>query len=218
MKKALIILALLVSIRSSAQFPIAEIIKAGIKKVIVAVDLKIQKLQNKTIWLQNAQKTIENVLSQTKLSEISDWVERQRKLYADYFQELNKVKTSLSYYYRVKDIITNQVAMVNEYKAAWTTFRQDKNFTQGELEYMGEIYSGMLSESTKSIDQLFMVINAFTTQMSDAKRMEIINAAATSMEQGFLDLKDFSNQNKLISIQRASARGEIEYVKKLYGL
>lgn len=218
MKKILIVLALLVSVSSYAQFPIAEIIKAGIKKVIVAVDLKIQKLQNKTIWLQNAQKTIENILSQTKLTEISDWAERQRTLYADYFQELKNVKSALSYYYRVKDIIANQVAMVNEYKAAWAVFRQDKNFSQGELEYMGEIYAGMLNESSKAIDQLLMVINAFTTQMTDAKRMQIINTAATTMEQGFMDLKDFNNQNKLISIQRASAKGEIEYVKKLYGL
>ena len=60
MKKVLIILFLALSINSKAQFPIAEIIKQAIKKVIVAVDLKIQKLQNKTIWLQNAQKAVEN--------------------------------------------------------------------------------------------------------------------------------------------------------------
>lgn len=218
MKKIMIVLALLLSVNCQAQFPIAEIIKAGIKKVIVAVDLKIQKLQNKTIWLQNAQKTIENVLSKTKLTEISGWVERQRKLYDEYFQELKKVKNALSYYHRIKDIVENQVAMVKEYKAAWTLFRQDRNFTASELEFMNEVYTGMLGESAKAIDQLLMVINAFTTQMSDAARMEIINAADDEIEKGFMDLKEFNNQNKLISLQRAAARGEIEYVKRLYGL
>lgn len=218
MKKLIIVLALFFSMKSQAQFPIAEIIKAGIKKVIVAVDLKIQKLQNKTIWLQNAQKTLENVLSKTKLTEISGWVEKQRKLYDDYFQELKKIKDALSYYHRIKDIIEDQVAMVKEYKAAWALFRQDRNFTAAELEYMSEIYTGMLGESVKSIDQLLMVVNAFTTQMTDAARMEIINTTAAEMEKGFMDLKEFNNQNKLISLQRASARGEIEYIKKLYGL
>ncbi len=218
MKKIFVAVALVISVQSNAQFPIAEIIRAGIKKIIVAVDLKIQKLQNKTIWLQNAQKTLENAMSKTKLTEISDWVEKQRKQYANYFDELRKVKSALTYYHRVKDIIENQAAMVAEYKAAWATFRQDKNFRADELEYMAEVYSGMMNESLKSIDQLFMVVNAFAVQMSDAKRMEIINAAANGMEQNFLDLKEFNNQNKLISIQRASAKGEIEYVKKLYGL
>ena len=218
MKKLIIVLALFFSMQSQAQFQIAEIIKAGIKKVIVAVDLKIQKLQNKTIWLQNAQKTLENALSKTKLTEISGWVERQRKLYDDYFQELRKVKNALTYYHRIKDIIENQLAMVKEYKGAWALFRQDRNFTADELEYMSEVYTGILGESVKAIDQLLMVVNAFTTQMSDAARMKIINTAADEMEKGFMDLKEFNNQNKLISLQRASARGEIEYIKKLYGL
>lgn len=218
MKILIVVLVILQSIHSQAQFPIAEIIKAGIKKVIVAVDLKIQKLQNKTIWLQNAQKTLENVLSKTKLTEISGWVEKQRKLYEDYFQELKEVKHTLIYYQRIKDIIEDQVAMVKEYKAAWTLFRQDRNFTAAELEYMNEVYTGMLGESVKAIDQLLLVVNAFTTQMTDAARMEIINTAANEMEMGFMDLKAFNNQHKLISLQRASARGEIEYIKKLYGL
>ena len=78
--------------KTNAQIPVLEIIRQGIKKVIIAVDLKIQRLQNKTIWLQNAQKTIENTMSKLRLDEIGDWVERQRKLYADYFDELHKVK------------------------------------------------------------------------------------------------------------------------------
>ena len=95
--------------KTEAQIPILEIIKQGIKKVIIAVDLKIQRLQNKTIWLQNAQKTLENTMSKLKLDEISDWVEKQRKLYADYFDELWKVKAALTYYHRVKEIIEGQV-------------------------------------------------------------------------------------------------------------
>lgn len=209
---------IILSINSNAQIPIAEIIKQAITKVIVAVDLKIQRLQNKTIWLQNAQKTLENEMSKLKLSEITDWVEKQRKLYDDYFQELWKVKTVLSYYHRVKEIIQRQIDIVNEYKAAWNLFRQDKDFTPEELDGMYTIYSGMMDESLKNIDQLFLVLNAFNTQMSDAKRLEIINSVADKMEEVYTDLEEFNNQNKMISVQRASERGEIDYVRKLYGL
>ncbi len=203
---------------TKAQIPIVDIIKAAVKKVIKALDLQMQRLQNKTIWLQNAQKTLENKMSQLKLNEIKDWVEKQRKLYDDYFKELWKVKAALAYYKRVKDIIERQVQMVNEYKGAWAIFKQDKNFTAEELDYMYNIYSGMMDESLKSIDQLFLVVNAFTTQMSDAKRLEIINTVSDNLEQQYVDLKDFNNQNKMLSIQRANELGEIEYVKRLYGL
>jgi hypothetical protein len=204
--------------KAEAQIPVLEIIKQGIKKVIIAVDLKIQRLQNKTIWLQNAQKTLENTMSKLHLDEISDWVEKQRKLYADYFEELRKVKVVLTYYQRVKDIIEQQLQVVKEYQAAWALFRQDKNFTQEELDYMLNVYTGMMDESAKNIDQLFLVINAFVTQMTDAKRLEIIDAVAGSVEQTLMDLKEFNEENRMISLQRATERGEIEYVKKLYGL
>lgn len=209
---------LLFSVQAQAQDPILEIIRQGIKKVIVAVDLKIQRLQNKTIWLQNAQKAVENTLSKLHLDDISDWVERQRALYADYFDELRKVKMALVYYQRVRDIISQQVQLVNEYKAAWTLFKQDKNFTPDELDYMFKVYTGMMDESSKNIDQLLLVINAFVTQMSDAKRLEIINSVGANVEQTLMDVKAFNEENKMISLQRAVEQGEIEYVRKLYGL
>lgn len=204
--------------KTNAQIPILDIIKEGIKKVIIAVDLKVQRLQNKTIWLQNAQKTLENTMSKLHLDEIGDWVEKQRKLYADYFDELRKVKTVLTYYQRVRDIIEQQVQIVNEYKAAWALFKQDKNFTADELDYMFEVYTGIMDESGKNIDQLFLVINAFVTQMSDAKRLEIINTVSDNVQQNLMDLKEFNEQNKMISLQRATEQGDIDYVKKLYGL
>lgn len=204
--------------KAEAQIPIADIIKAAVKKVIKAVDLKIQRLQNKTIWLQNAQKNLENKMSQLKLTEIKNWVQKQKNLYEDYFEELWKVKSAISNYSRVKDIIVQQIAMVSEYKSALALFRQDKNFTPEELDYMLNIYTGMMDESLKNIDQLFLGVNAFATQMTDAKRLEIINTVADNVQTQYFDLKEFNTQNKMLSLQRASELGEIEYVRRLYGL
>ena len=203
---------------ANAQIPIMEIIKQAVTKVIVAVDLKIQRLQNKTIWLQNAQKVLENKMSELKLTEISDWIEKQRAQYANYFDELWRIKATLAYYQRVKDIIEKQLQLVNEYKGAWALFKQDKNFTADELDYILEIYNGILDESVKNLDQLSLVINAFVTQMSDAKRMEIINEVDSKLDENLNDLREFNNQNKMISLQRASEKGDIETVRKLYGL
>ncbi len=224
MKKLLIVMAVMVfaalepSQQAIAQDPITEIIKAGVIKVIKAVDLKIQRLQNKTIWLQNAQKVVENTMSEMKLNEITDWVEKQRTLYKDYYDELWKVKNVISYYHRIKEITSMQVQLVAEYKRAWGLFKQDKNFRADELEYMGKVYNGILDESVKNLDQIFLVINSFSTQMSDAKRLEIINNAYDQVETNYTDLKAFNHQNVLMSLQRAKSKNDILVVKALYGL
>jgi len=224
MKKLLITFGLACSImvlpchHSYGQIPILEIIKEGITKVIVAVDLKIQRLQNETIWLQNAQKVLENKFSELKLSEISEWVEKQRAQYASYFDELWQIKLKIANYRRVKDIIEKQLRLVKDCKDAPALFKQDKNFTADELDYIQKVYSGLMEESIKNLDQLSLVINAFVTQMSDAKRMEIINEVDNKLDEQLSDVREFNKQNKVISLQRASEKGNIETVKKLYGL
>src|SRR5690606_31353629 len=151
-----------------AKNPILKVIKEAVIKVIKAIDLKIQRLQTKTIGLQNAQKALENTLTKLKLDNITDWVEKHRDLYEDYFEELYEVKSIISSFERIKDISKKQVRIVEEYKWAWNLFQQDPNFTAEELDYMARVYSGMLDESVENIDALSLVINSFTTQMSDA--------------------------------------------------
>jgi hypothetical protein len=194
------------------------IVQEVLKKVLKALDLAVQQLQNKTIWLQNAQKTLENKMSKLKLTEISDWAKKQKELYSKYFDELNKVKSAISSYQAVRDIIKKQVQLVHEYSKAFNLSKQDKNFTPEEISYMQQVYTGILDESLKNIDQLQLVINAFATQMTDARRLEIIHAAGNNIEQNITDLRQFNQQNIKISLQRSKERNDIDVVKKLYGL
>lgn len=224
MKKLMVVLVLMTmdSIapiqKVQAQTPVIEVIKNAVKKVIRAIDLQIQRQQNKVIWLQNAQKILENTMSKLKLNEISNWVEKQRTLYKDYYEELVKVKSIISYYQRIRDISRRQIQLVEEYHRAWNLFRQDKHFSSDELNYMEKVYSGILDESAKNIDQIFIVINSFQTQMSDAKRLEIINDAADQVDANFYDLTRFNQQNIMLSLQKAKAYNDVDVVKKLYGL
>lgn len=224
MKKLLIIVAItgLATMapvqQAKAQIPIIDIIKNAIKKVIKAIDLQIQRQQNKVIWLQNAQKTLENTMSKIKLDEITDWVDKQKELYKGYYDELRKVKAVIAYYRRIKDITEKQVHLVNEYKRAWGLFQQDKHFTTDEISYMGDVYSGILDESIKNMDQLFLVINSFQTQMSDAKRLELVNEASDRVDINYNDLKAFNQQGILLSLQRAKAQNDVDVTKKLYGI
>ena len=92
------------------------------------------------------------------------------------------------------------------------------DFTINELNYMQKIYTGILDESIKNIDQIQLVINAYATQMTDAKRLEIIHAAGNNIDLNINDLRQFNQQNVIISLQRSKEKNDIDVVKKLYGL
>ena len=203
---------------ADAQIAVVEVIRAGVKKVIKAVDLKVQRLQNETIWLQNAQKVLENQLSKLKLTEIADWTEKQREQYSKYYEELWRVKSVITYYQRIRELAEKQSDILTEYKWAWGLFQKDKHFTVEELDYMKKVYSGILEESVKNLDQIFLVINSFKTQMSDAARLELVSKAADEMDHNRSALKKFNLENIGRSIQRAKSLDEAAQLKEIYGM
>lgn len=195
-----------------------EVVRQALIAAIKAADIAVQRLQNKTIWLQNAQKTLENTLSKLKLDEISDWLDKNREQYTKYYDELKKVKELISGYQKVKEIMEKQVRIVEEYKRAFALFKQDKHFTTGEIEYMAQVYTGIVDESLKNLDQLFLVVNALNTTMTDGKRLEVISAVAVHIDENLNDLRDFNSQNVRLSLQRSGDLREIEEVKVMYGI
>lgn len=205
-------------VREAKAIAILEIIRQAVIKVIKAVDLMIQRIQNKTIWLQNAQKVLENKLSQFKLDEIAKWTEKQRQLYKKYYDELWQIRNTLANYHRIALAIQRQKQLVAQYKFTWQMVSQDKHFTRSEIDYIYVVYTGILNDSLFNLDQILLVINSYKTQMSDAKRLEIINKASEGIEKNYDDLQQFNNQNIQLSLNRAKDQQEVDAVKKLYGL
>jgi hypothetical protein len=215
MKKLAILVLVLVSTRTQAQIPIVGTV---VKKVIKAIDLKIQRLQNETIWLQNAQKQIENQLSKIRLGQIAGWTSEQQNLYSGYYEELWQIKSYISGYQRIKNLAVKQAALVSQYQQAWTLFRGDKHFTTDELQHMQQVYSGILDASLKNLVEIMQVASAGRTQMNDAERLELINKAGDHLDENYTDLKQFNSQNQILSLRRASDLNELQTLKNYYGL
>jgi hypothetical protein len=200
--------------RTNAQFILGTVIKKAIK----AIDLKVQRLQNETIWLQNAQKQIENQLSKLRLNEISDWTEKQQSQYSGYYKELWQIKAFISDYHRIKELGQKQAALVSQYQRAWSLFRGDRHFSPGELSQMQQVYTGILEASLKNLDELIQVASAGRIQMSDAQRLELITKAGDHLDKNYNDLKQFNGQNQLLSLRRAADLNELQTLKNYYGL
>ena len=203
---------------AQAAIPWAQIIKEAIKRVVKAVDLLIQRRQNAVIKLQNAQKALENTMAKLKLDEITDWVKKQRDLYKEYYDELKKVKAVIAYYFKIKEIAQKQVLIVEEYQKAWNLFQKDRHFTAAELYYMQKVYEGMLDETAKNVDLLTLAVKSFSTQMSDVKRLEIIDKAAAQVDKVYDELSSFNHENKVLILSRANSEFDAKVVKELYGI
>jgi len=203
---------------ADAQFIVGSVISSTVGRVIRAIDLEVQRMQNQTIWLQNAQKALENQLSQLKLTEISDWSQKQKDLFSQYYTELWDIKTAIAYYSKISELTQKQVALVNSYNQAWALLKNDKHFTADELTYMEKVYSGILQASVNDLDQLLNIIHANKTQMPDASRMEIINKTADHMDTNYNDLQRFNSENEMLSISRANDENEVLTLKQYYGI
>lgn len=203
---------------TQAAIPWAQIIKEAIKKVVKAVDLLIQRRQNRVIKLQNAQKALENVMSKLKLEEIADWVKKQRDLYKEYYDELKKVKAVVSYYFKIKQLAEKNLQVVEAYQRMWALLQKDPAFTADERKYMKKVYDSILDETAKNVELLSSVVKSFTLQMTDAERLALIDKAAARVDNNYSDLLSFNRENKMLSLSRAKTQQDIDVVKALYGL
>jgi hypothetical protein len=203
---------------ANAQIPVVSLVTGIIKKVIIALDLKVQQLQNQTIALQNVEQQVENNLHLNSLNNISGWLNKERTLYAGYYQELAQVKKVIADYGEAKNIITRQKQLVVEYQNANTLFHRDPHFSATELQYMGNIYGGILQESLRNLETVMTAVSAFGTQMDDAERWQRIDMASKSIQTNLNHLRQFNRQNIQVSLARSKDEQDRRTVQQLYGI
>lgn len=203
---------------ASAQVPGAGVVTGLLKKVIVAMDLKVQQMQNKVIAMQNAQKQLENELSLGKLRDISDWLGQEKELYSSYYEELSRVKALVSDYAVVRRTISQQIQLVGEYKRAWSLFSNDRHFNAAELQYMSNIYDGILGDSIKNLDELMLAVTGARTRMDDGERLKLISHASAALQTNLDHLRQFNGQNAALSYSRVKGDQEKAQVRKLYSI
>lgn len=139
-------------------------------------------------------------------------------LHKTFLDGLMQVSPAVKKYKRIADIISYQLRIAKEYKLAFNRFKEEKQFTAEEIDYLGKVYSNLFSESLKSLDELSMVITSGKLRMSDDERLQAIDKIYLVVEEQYSFLKEFTNNSNLLSLQRKTERAEIEMSRRLYGL
>ena len=152
------------------------------------------------------------------LSDITGWVRQQEELYSNYYQSLWQVKSVLTSFSKVAEIVRRQTRLVQEYNQAVAAIRRDPHFSVAELSYIQNVYSAILNESIHNTQQLTLIMESFLTQMDDASRLRTIDETAGRIDNNYGALRQVTQQTALLSLQRSKEDAEIRVIQQLYGI
>ncbi|WPU98402.1 TerB family tellurite resistance protein [Mucilaginibacter sp. cycad4] len=133
-----------------------------------------------------------------------------------YLGSLMAINPSIRNYGRVGEIISMQVRLVGEYKAAISGFRSSDVFNVTELAYMENVYSRLLAESLDDLTELTHLITANELRMSDAERIESIDRLYATGADKLQFLRSFNRQGALLAIQRSKDLADIRTMKQVF--
>ncbi|MBS1737551.1 MAG: TerB family tellurite resistance protein [Bacteroidetes bacterium] len=201
---------------------IVILIMCGMSFQLKAQSDEVQQLLLNIEKLAQFKKILQNMYDGYKLvskgyTAIKNISEGNFTLHKTFLDALMEVSPGVKKYKRIADIISYQLRITKEYKLAFNRFKEDKQFSIEEIDYLGKVYSNLFTESLKSIDELAMVITSGKLRMSDDERLQAIDRIYMSVEDQYTFLKEFTNNTNLLSLQRKAEKAEIEMSRRLYG-
>lgn len=176
--------------------------------------LNVEKLSQLKGILTSMKKGYD-VLS-TGYKSVKNIAEGNFSLHEVFLDGMMLVSPEVRKYRRIADIISDQSAIVSEYKSAFKRFSAGGNFTVSELEYLGKVYGGLFSQSLDNLDQLAMVITAGKLRMSDDERLQAIDRIFADTQDKLIFLRSFNRQTSSLNMQRQREKADIDGLKRYY--
>lgn len=137
-------------------------------------------------------------------------------LHETFLDALMQVSPTVRNYRRVGEIVKYQLLLVKEYKSAFEGFRNSGNFSPAEIAYFSNVYSNLLNQSLRNLDELVTVITANTLRMTDEERLTAIDMVYADMQDKLLFLRSFNNNTTVLAIQRAKERNDVRVMRSIY--
>lgn len=138
-------------------------------------------------------------------------------LHKTFLDGLMEVSPTVKNYRKVAEIVNGQVRLVKVSRNAITRFREDKQFNIREVNHIAKLYENLLGQSLQNLDELVTVVTAGKLRMSDDERLKAIDRIHKDMEDKLSFLGHFNRDVQVLSMQRAKAKSDIEFSRKLNG-
>ena len=176
--------------------------------------LNVEKLKQLEEILDNMYKGYK--ILTTGYNRIKNIAEGNYTLHQVFLNGLFMVNPSVAKYKRIPIIIRYQSMLMEEYKRAFRRFSNDENLTPDEVIYLERVYSYLVKQSLRNLEELTMIITANKLRMSDDERIQAIDRIYFDIENKLSFLRDFNSTTQILVVQRAKESSEVGTVKKLY--
>lgn len=178
--------------------------------------LNYEKLKQLEQILENMYKGYK-ILSQG-YDRIKAIAEGNYKLHQVFLDGLFAVNPAVRDYKRIPMIIEYQALLMKEYKRAYNRFRDDGNLTASELRYLESVYTYLVKQSLRNLDELAMIVTASKLRMTDDERLKAVDRIFLDMESKLSFLRYFNNSTQMLAMQRARENSDVSTIESLYEL
>ncbi|AOM80070.1 hypothetical protein [Pedobacter steynii] len=139
-------------------------------------------------------------------------------LHKDYFGGLKTVNPAIKQYDKVDDIIAMHALMLQERQATLATAADSKRFSNEEIRALLKLYAALSDEAGKDLDELLMVVENGTLELSDDERIKRIEQLYARMQGKLSFQRKLNNNIVAISSGRKRQSEDNEIMKAIMGI
>jgi hypothetical protein len=213
MKKMLLFLLILVSMTGSLK---AQTLAEWFQQKKTQKKYLLQQIAALQIYIGYAQKGYQ--IAKEGLTTIGGFTRGEFNLHADYFNSLKIVNPEIKHYAKVAEIIGLEIKIVQNYNSTFRKLKSTDAFSNDELSYIRSVFTNLLDDCEKTLDELIAVTTDGKLEMTDDERMARIDKLYLDMQDKFTFCNSFSNDAKLLAASRIKEQTEVKTSRALQGI
>jgi hypothetical protein len=213
MKKILLFLLLFASAAGSLQ---AQTFAEWFQQKKTQKKYLLQQIAALQLYIGYAQKGYQ--IAKEGLTTIGGFTRGEFNLHTDYFNSLKVVNPEIKHYAKLADIIALQVKIVQNYNRTYRQINSSNAFSGDELSYIRSVFTNLLDECEKTLDELIAVSTDDKLEMKDDERMARIDKLYLDMQDKFTFSQSFSNDVQSLAAARLKEKTDVQTSRALQGI
>ena len=213
MKKMLLFLLILVSMTGSLE---AQTLAEWFQQKKTQKKYLLQQIAALQIYIGYAKKGYQ--IAKERLTTIGGFTRDEFNLHADYFNSLKVVNPEIKHYAKVAEIIGLEIKIVQNYNSTFRKLKSTNAFSNDELSYIRSVFTNLLDDCEKTLDELIAVTTDGKLEMTDDERMARIDKLYLDMQDKFTFCNSFSNDAKSLAVSRIKEQTEVKTSRALQGI
>lgn len=176
----------------------------------------LQQIAALQLYIECAQKGYK--IAQGGLSAISDFSKGNFDLHSEYFNSLQTVNPQIRKYAKVAELMALQINIIRNYKSTYRKIKSSNAFSKDELNYVGKVFTNLLDDCGKTLEQLITVMTDGKLQMKEDERMARIDKLCLEMQERYDFSNSFGNEAVLLAASRIKEQTVIQASRRLQGI